>query len=275
MRPSWSAPSGPCWGTAVPTDPRRPVLAASLAAALLLGGCAGGGEPAGSAAASARSTHGGSGAGSAGETDEEPGQQSGAKSGKKSGEAAATAGASSADPDPGSDASSDPSSDPQPDPQPDNGGGSDPSGAVLEVPVAAAPSVDSLGDLLGDADRPLATSPLPRAASARGRLVVGFPAALRPAPGSRVETSSVSPADDRLQVALVGSTAMAPGRVLLAYRTRLARRGLVEQATVPQTAPGSQAAALQRGRSVVTITVTRQGSRTSYSVMASLHTGPE
>jgi hypothetical protein len=146
---------------------------------------------------------------------------------------------------------------------------------VLEVPVAPAPSVDSLGDLLGDSDRPLVTSPLPRAASARGRLVGGFPAALRPAPGSTVETSSVSPADDRLQVALVGSTAMAPGQVLLAYRTRLARRGLVEQATPPQTAPGSQAAALQRGRSVVTITATRQGSRTSYSVIASLHTGHE
>ncbi|KQV67823.1 hypothetical protein ASC64_11500 [Nocardioides sp. Root122] len=260
----------------MPTDPRRPVLAASLAAALLLGGCAGGGEPDGSSAASARSTHGGSGAGSAGQTDQRSGTKPGTKSGKKSGGASAAAGASSSpDPGPGSDPSSDDTSDPSPDPQPDNGGGSDPSGAVLEVPVAAAPSVDGLGDLLGDADRPLVTSPLPRAASARGRLVGGFPAALRPAPGSRVETSSVSPADDRLQVALVGSTAMAPGRVLLAYRTRLGRRGMVEQATAPQTAPGSQAAALQRGRSVVTITVTRQGSRTSYSVMASLHTGPE
>ena len=37
----------------------------------------------------------------------------------------------------------------------------------------------------------------------------------------------------------------------------------------------SLAAALQRGRSVVTITVTRQGARTSYSVVASLHTGQE
>jgi hypothetical protein len=255
----------------VPTDPRRPVVAASLAAALLLGGCAGGGEPGGSSAAS-RSTHVGSGAGAAGQTDQQSGSKPGSKPGKKSGGASAAAGTSSS---PDADPGSDPSSDDTSDPQPDNGGGSDPSGAVLEVPVAAAPSVDGLGDLLGDADRPLVTSPLPRAASARGRLVGGFPAALRPAPGSRVETSSVSPADDRLQVALVGSTAMAPGRVLLAYRTRLGRRGMVEQATVPQTAPGSQAAALQRGRSVVTITVTRQGSRTSYSVMASLHTGGE
>lgn len=156
-----------------------------------------------------------------------------------------------------------------------NGGGSDPSGTVLEVPVAPEPSVESLGDLLGDADRPLVVTPLPRAASARGRLVGGFPAALRPAPRSRVETSSVSPADDRLQVALVGTTTLAPARVLLDYRTRLGRRGMVEQATTPPTAAGSQAAALQRGRSTVTITVTRQGSRTTYSVIASLHTGRE
>jgi len=74
---------------------------------------------------------------------------------------------------------------------------------------------------------------------------------------------------------LVGSTALPPEQVLLAYRTRLARRGLVEQATAVRTAPGSQATALQRGRSVVTITVTQQDARTSYSVIASLHTGHE
>ena len=37
----------------------------------------------------------------------------------------------------------------------------------------------------------------------------------------------------------------------------------------------SQAASFRRGRSTVTVTATPQGSGTSYSVQASLHTGGE
>ncbi|WP_374458256.1 hypothetical protein [Nocardioides sp.] len=253
----------------MPTEQARParlVLATCVATVLLLGGCADGSAPEDSPAAGAPSggaddgTSSGSG-GAAGKS----GQSGKAGRSGKPGKAGATSESSSG-------TTADPDSESSP--TPENGGGSDPSGTVLEVPVAAETTVDSLGELLGDTDRALVTAPLPRAASARGRLVGGFPTVLRPAPGSRVDTSSVSPADDRLQVALVGSTSLAPAKVLLAYRTRLARRGLLEQAT-PQTAAGSQAAALRRGRSVVTITVTRQGTRTSYSVIASLHTGSE
>ena len=114
----------------------------------------------------------------------------------------------------------------------------------------------------------------PDAASARGRLVTSFPLALRPTRATRVETSSISPSGNRLQVALVASTSLAPADVLLAYRTRLAGRGLVEQAAPPAIV-GSQAAAFRRGRSTVTVTATPQGSGTSYSVQASLHTGGE
>lgn len=226
----------------------RLALTACVATALLLAGCGGGAEDTPAASAPSTGADGASG---------EPGKDSGKESGKAAGKQPGTGSSATT----GAEA-------------PDNGGGSDPSGDVLEVPVAPAATVDSLGELLGDSERPLVTAPLPRAASASGRLVGGFPALLRPAPGSRVDSSSVSPADDRLQVALVGSTALAPGRVLLAYRTRLGRRGLLEQPT-PQTAAGAQAAALQRGRSVVTITVTREGARTSYSVVATLHTGGE
>ncbi|MDR7252435.1 hypothetical protein J2X46_001411 [Nocardioides sp. BE266] len=232
------------------------LVAACLATVLLLGGCAGDGStPDGSSAASTPTSDA---AGAA--------QKGSAPSGGK--DKKASKGSS----DPSASPSTDPSSSPTEEP-PANGGGTDPS-VALEVPVAPEPTVDSLGEMLGDADRPLVTAPLPRAATARGRLVGGFPSFLRPASGTLVETSSVSPQDDRLQVALVGSTALAPAKVLLAFRTRLGRRGMLEQAT-PQTAAGSQAAALRRGRSVVTITATRQGSRTSYSVMASLHTGQE
>lgn len=244
---------------------RGGLVAACLAAALLLGGCAGDGadgSPTPSAAGSDIAGAAQQGSGSSPGAGKGTGK--GAKgSGKGSGKGTGT---------PTTDPSSDPSASPTEE-APDNGGGTDPS-VALEVPVAPATTVDSLGDLLGDADRPLVTTPLPPAASARGRLVGGFPSVLRPTPGTLVETSSVSPDDDRLQVALVGTTALAPAKVLLSFRTRLGRRGLLEQA-VPPTAAGSQAAALQRGRSVVTITVTRQGTRTSYSVLASLHTGQE
>jgi hypothetical protein len=249
----------------VPTDRSRlAAVAACLATALALGGCADDATPGATPDVTSGVTSEDTPAASAPSTGADDGGStaSGATSQQRS-TGKASKPSSSSDTSPGSDGAD------------GNGGGSDPSGTVLEVPVAPEPIVDSLGDLLGDADRPLVATPLPRAASARGRLVGGFPAALRPAPRSRVETSSVSPADDRLQVALVGTTTLAPARVLLDYRARLGRRGLVEQATTPPTAAGSQAAALQRGRSTVTITVTRQGSRTTYSVIASLHTGRE
>ena len=144
-----------------------------------------------------------------------------------------------------------------------------------ELPEVPEQEATSLAELLtGVTTAPLATAPLPRAASAGGRLVGGFPSFLRPARSSRVDTSSVSTSESNLQVALVGSTSLPPGDVLLAYRTRLAGRGLAEQAP-PAVPAGSDAAEFRRGRSTVTVTVTPQGSRTRYSVLAFLHAGGE
>ena len=141
------------------------------------------------------------------------------------------------------------------------------------MPVAPEPTLTSLSDLLATTNNaPLVRAPLPRSASAVGRIVPAFPALLRPSRASLVDSSSISPAGDRLQVGLVASTSLAPQDVLLAYRTRFTRRGLSEQA-VPVTSPGSVAAAFRRGRSAITVTVTAAGSRTSYSLHATLHTG--
>ena len=186
-------------------------------------------------------------------------------------------GTTSGDPDVGDDDDRAPGDDTSQDGANDGLGASDGSGdgAGLEMPEAPEEAVDSLSELLeGVPTAPLVAAPLPRAASARGRLVTRFPLELRPTRASRVETSSMSPSGDRLQVALVASTSLAPADVLLAYRTRLAGRGLVEQAAPPATA-GSQAAAFRRGRSTVTVSVAPQGAGTSYSVLASLHTGGE
>ncbi|PKH37430.1 hypothetical protein CXG46_18435 [Nocardioides alpinus] len=180
-------------------------------------------------------------------------------------------------PEPTDEPTGEPTDEPTESPSPSRSASASGSGAGsgLEMPEAPEPTVTSLAELLEDVRTdPLVTAPLPRAADARGRLATGFPAVLRPTRASRVDSSSVSPAGPRLQVALVGSTSLAPADVLMAYRTRLAGRGLTELAA-PATSAGSEAAAFRRGRSVVTITVTTQGSGTGYSLHASLHTGGE
>lgn len=144
------------------------------------------------------------------------------------------------------------------------------SAPALEMPEAPESPVSSLSELLAPTNpAPLVTTPLPRGASAEGRLVHQFPDALRPTRAARVQSSSLSPMGDRLQVGLVATTSLSADQVLIAYRTRLARRGLDETAAPPSVA-GSRAAAFRRGDSVVTVTVTPQGARTSYAVHASL-----
>jgi hypothetical protein len=157
---------------------------------------------------------------------------------------------------------------------PDSGSG-DGNGGALEMPKEPAPTVSSLSELLEDVgSAPLVTAPFPRAASARGRLVARFPAFLRPTRATTVGTSSISPSGSRLQATLTATTSLTPEQVLVAYRTRLGGRGLTEL-TAPATTPRSGAAAFQRGRSVVTITATPDGTRTSYAVQATLHAGGE
>ena len=169
-----------------------------------------------------------------------------------------------------------------PDPGPDDGssagtGGVSTSegGSGLEMPATPEPSTESLADLLDQqSNAPLVTSPLPAAASASGRLAPGYPEVLRPVRSTVVESSSISPAGRRLQVALVGTTRLRPDQVLLALRARLTRRGLAEQ-PAPVAAPDSSAIAFRGGRSVITINVTPAGAGTEYLIDASLHAGGE
>ena len=168
---------------------------------------------------------------------------------------------------------------PEPSPSASPGSGDDSDGTdatepgsapALEMPEAPESAVSSLSELLPPTNpSPLVTTPLPSGGSADGRLLRQFPDALRPPRGARVESSSLSPMGDRLQVGLVGTTSLSPAQVLIAYRARLARRGMDETATPPSVA-GSHAAAFRRGDSVVTVTVTPRGSGASYAVHASL-----
>ncbi|MCY4726978.1 hypothetical protein NYO98_11880 [Nocardioides sp. STR2] len=242
------------------------VAVIGVVASLLLGGC-GADEASPDAATPAASSAATTESPSPGNPSDGPGSgRDRARNGASGGKGAPQPGGSeSAGPD---DATSDSTTDGS---DGSDGDGTAPGSApALEMPEAPESPVSSLSELLAPTNpAPLVTTPLPRGASAEGRLVRQFPDALRPTRAARVQSSSLSPTGDRLQVGLVATTSLSADQVLLAYRTRLARRGLDETAAPPSVA-GSRAAAFRRGDSVVTVTVTPQGSRTSYAVHASL-----
>ncbi|WP_181311575.1 hypothetical protein [Nocardioides campestrisoli] len=115
----------------------------------------------------------------------------------------------------------------------------------------------------------LVRRPLPTAAVVTDRLAPGFPSSLGPVRGSRVTSSSLSPAGTRLQVALDASTTLPATQVLLAYRTRLSARGMTERPVAAVS--GSEATGFGRDRSSVVVTVRREGARTAYTVYGVLH----
>lgn len=136
--------------------------------------------------------------------------------------------------------------------------------AGVELP-SSAPGPTRLPGLTSKSrPRALAARPWPDQDAAAGRLVTGFPGALGPVPNSRIISSSLSPAGDRLQIALEATTARRPAAVLRTYRIRMARHGIAEKKV--RALGGSQAAGFRRGTTSITVTVTPTGSRTSYTV---------
>jgi hypothetical protein len=98
---------------------------------------------------------------------------------------------------------------------------------------------------------PLFGATLPKPALATGRLVAGFPTALAPPRGARIDSSSVAVSSGVLQAALVTSGSDAQS-VLVHYRRILSPRGFVEKPT-----PGVEnapSAAFVKGRDNVTVT---------------------
>lgn len=117
---------------------------------------------------------------------------------------------------------------------------------------------------------PLVTRPLPRTAYEKDAIVAGYPTALRPPAGSTVETSSVSAANETLQVALTGRCSRCD--VLRHFRVALGARGFHEVDTV--SVSNTPAAALQRANDSVNVTVVAQHGKTvEYAVFAVLHAG--
>lgn len=145
--------------------------------------------------------------------------------------------------------------------------GDDPNGGVEVLPPS--PSQSGLPGLEPPDLSPLVSRPLPAAASARDRLVKGYPRTAIPlAPTSTVTTSSVSPSDGRrLRVALTADTDRSPGQILLFYRLHFAKLGFVENAV--STMGDATGAAFTRGQNSATIVV----SEASYALSAVLIAG--
>jgi hypothetical protein len=136
----------------------------------------------------------------------------------------------------------------------------------------AAPTSGTLPGVRPTRRGPLVSDPLPRAASAQGTLVAGYPRRVVPkVPGSTIRSSSVSPSTGRLQVALDARVKASTPDVLRFYAVRLARFGFTSAAA--PAVGGSQASSYTRGASSLTVTVTPASSGTvDYTVFGTLHT---
>ncbi|MGO4535837.1 hypothetical protein [Leifsonia sp. 2MCAF36] len=122
-------------------------------------------------------------------------------------------------------------------------------GAPLLTPAKAAPDPVS--------------KPLPASASAKGKLVSGYPeSVIPPAPGSKIATSAIATQGERLQASLTATTTLSVADLLAYYRTSLAKYGMYD---VPAPASsGAIAFTFQRGDNVVTLTSRAAGGSNSY-----------
>lgn len=117
---------------------------------------------------------------------------------------------------------------------------------------------------------PLVKSPLPRLATAKGRLAAGHPAVLGAVGGSTVTVSSVTPAGGELQVGLSARGGGSASAVLAAFRARLVPLGFSE--TAAHGVAGATAVRFTRGHDVVTVSAKTASKQTTYTVFGVLHT---
>lgn len=114
-------------------------------------------------------------------------------------------------------------------------------------------------------------APLPKSASASGKLVDGYPAKVIPqVPGSTVGKSSIASEDRHLQVTLDASTDQKVSDIVAFYRSRLAPYGMYD-AAAPAVA-GATSVQFARDGNSVTLTVTPGDKGTSYVLFGAFTT---
>ncbi|HAM26115.1 MAG TPA: hypothetical protein DCP11_05235 [Microbacteriaceae bacterium] len=115
----------------------------------------------------------------------------------------------------------------------------------------------------------LFSGPMPRSASAVGKLVAGFPAVIPVAQGSKIADSSVSSSGNFLQATLSAKTSLSPNSVIAFYQSEFAKMSLPG---APLPAVGrSTAFDFARDGNSITLTVSPSGSGGStYTVLGVL-----
>ena len=116
---------------------------------------------------------------------------------------------------------------------------------------------------------PLASRPWPALAAGRGEVVPGLPDGLAPVADSRVVSTSVSPAGDRLQVAVEATTRSSVSAVLRSYRKRWEGHGLTPVHS--PAAAGTRVLAYAQGSTTAVVTASRRKGTTRYWVHAVVH----
>ncbi|MBO1739151.1 hypothetical protein [Leifsonia sp. TF02-11] len=109
------------------------------------------------------------------------------------------------------------------------------------------------------------SAPLPASASATGKLVSGYPSGVLPqAPGSSIQSSSVSSQASHLQVSLQAKTGQGVTDIVTFYRAALAKYGMYDSPAPAQG--GATSVRFERDGDSVTLTATPGDSGTSYVV---------
>lgn len=114
-------------------------------------------------------------------------------------------------------------------------------------------------------------APLPKSASASGKLVAGYPAKVIPqVPGSTVGKSSVASEDSHLQVTLDATSDQKVNDIVAFYRGKLAPYGMYD-AAAPAVA-GATSVQFARDGNSVTLTITPGDKGTSYVLFGAFTT---
>lgn len=146
---------------------------------------------------------------------------------------------------------------PTPSPTPTRAAGS----GTEVLPPTATPTTPHLGV----DPTPLFTEPLPKTASATGKLVAGFPTKVISVPsGTKIVSSSISTQGDRMQLSLVGTSPASVGDVQSYFQGTFSTLGLT--AAVTPSAPGTVATTYSRGSDRITVTTAAGSDGTQLTV---------
>ena len=150
-----------------------------------------------------------------------------------------------------------PSSTPSAAPTPSRAAGS---GSEV-LPPTATPTTPHLGT----DPTSLVTAPLPKTASAKGKLVAGFPTTVISVPtGTKIVSSAIATQGDHMQVTLVGTTAASGGDVQSYFQGIFSALGLT--GAVTPSAPGTAATTFSRGADRITVTTSANSGGTRLTV---------